>query len=395
MTPVQAVGRFAIYLVVSILVLALLLLGEDFRDPQAALARMGIFAVAVTATGYVMVRRGLALPPVPVDTINSAAVILAAVVFFVGDHKEREEIRIDRETAAQSDALDDREGQLADLQVQKAAAEAGLEALRRQREESEGVLERTEAIALIEREAELALELEAAMGLGPAVRTRLEVVVRECRSLEQRLEFARSMDPPLIEAAPRFGLDDEDAPWETYDLRHLPLTPEQAAARGRLEDEVIACRRETEGLEEVLALPPGFARLIGLFTLGPIRLVEASDEETDPGAEIPEQMDLIADIHAARSLLLDSDRAIAMTEGQLNATSEQIEDLLEEQKGLKDSLDDLAEQARLNREQNLVWLVRQAREFGKLTWPFLLILFLGMKFACVRPFHLPPGEGGK
>ncbi|RHZ90514.1 hypothetical protein D1114_22870 [Cereibacter sphaeroides] len=391
MTPVQAVGRFAIYLVVSILVLTLLLFGEDFRDPQAALARMGIFAVAVTATGYVMVRRGLALPPVPVDTINSAAVILAAVVFFVGDHKEREEIRIDRETAAQSDALEDREGQLADLQVQKAAAEARLEALRRQREESESVLERTEATALIEREAELALELEAAMGLGPAVRTRLEVVVRECRSLEQRLEFARSMDPPLIEAAPRFGLDDEDAPREAYDLRHLPLTPEQAAARGRLEDDVIACKSETEGLEEVLTMPPGFARLIGLLTLGPIRMAEVSD----PGAEALEQMDLIADIHAARSLLLDADRAITMTEGQLNATFEQIEVLLEEQKELRSSLDDLAEQARLNREQNLVWLVRQAREFGKLTWPFLLILFLGMKFACVRPFHLPPGEGGK
>ncbi|MGC9449775.1 hypothetical protein [Cereibacter johrii] len=391
MTPVQAVGRFAIYLVVSILVLALLLFGEDFRDPQAALARMGIFAVAVTATGYVMVRRGLALPPVPVDTINSAAVILAAVVFFVGDHKEREEIRIDRETEAQNNALEDRKAQLADLEVQKAAAEARLEAVRHQREESGSVLERTEAIALIEREAELALELEAAMGLSPAVRARLEVVVRECRSLEQRLEFARSMDPPLIEATPRFGMDNEDALWESYDLRHLPLTPEQAAARGRLEDDVIACRRETEGLEEVLAMPPGFARLIGLLTVGPIRMAEVSD----PGAEALEQMDLIADIHAARSLLLEADRAIAMTEGQLSATSEQIEALLEEQKELKGSLKNLAEQARLNREQNLVWLVRQAREFGKLTWPFLLILFLGMKFACVRPFHLPPGEGGK
>ncbi|AZB56558.1 hypothetical protein EBL89_15095 [Cereibacter sphaeroides] len=391
MTPVQAVRRFAIYLVVSIVILALLLFGEDFRDPQAALARMGIFAVAVTATGYVMVRRGLALPPVPVDTINSAAVILAAVVFFVGDHKEREEIRIDRETEAQNNALEDRKAQLADLEVQKAAAGARLEAVRQQREESGSVLERTEAIALIEREAELALELEAAMGLSPAVRTRLEVVVRECRSLEQRLEFARSMDPPLIEAAPRFGLDDEDALWESYDLTHLPLSPEQAAARGRLEDDVIACKRQTEGLEEVLAMPPGFARLIGLLTLGPIRMAEVSD----PGAEALEQMDLIADIHAARSLLLDADRAIAMTEGQLSATSEQIEVLLEEQKELKSSLDDLAEQARLNRGQNLVWLVRQAREFGKLTWPFLLILFLGMKFACVRPFHLPPGEGGK
>ncbi|MGP3722375.1 hypothetical protein [Cereibacter sphaeroides] len=394
MTPVQAVGRFAIYLVVSILVLALLLLGEDFRDPQAALARMGIFAVAVTATGYVMVRRGLALPPVPVDTINSAAVILAAVVFFVGDHKEREELRIDRETAAQSDALEDREGQLVDLQVQKAAAEARLEALRRQREESESVLERMEATALIEREAELALELEAAMGLGPAVQAELEALQRDCRSKERRLAI-RSMDLPLVDPAPRFGLDDEDAPWETYDLRDLPPTRDQIFELGRLEDEVIACKRETEGLKEVLALPPAFARLIGLLTLVPNRLTGAPAEAPGPDAEALEQMDLIADIHAARSLLLDSDRAIAMTEGQLNATSEQIEVLLEEQKELRSSLDDLAEQARLNRGQNLVWLVRQAREFGKLTWPFLLILFLGMKFACVRPFHLPPGEGGK
>lgn len=169
-------------------------------------------------------------------------------------------------------------------------------------------------------------------------------------------------------------------------------SPEEVIALSRLMDDVNACRRETEGVAQALAAPPGFDRLFGLWTIGPHRIAGVPTAAQDVDPETLGQIGSILEIQSARTIIREADRSIAATEVRLSATTEQIGALSARETGLEIKLDELDEETRRNSEQNFVQVVSQAREFGKMTWPFLLILFLGMKFACTRPFALPPAD---
>lgn len=399
MTPRQAVNRFAAYLVLSTCILLVLIWKEDFRDPYVALTRMVTFAIAVTAIGYIMVRCGAPLPLAPVDTINHAAAILAAVIFFVGDHKDRQEIVIEKEREEAELALKAVRAQLLVVEAEKSRGEERLEALLRDRSQGEDILAQEEVARIVAQEMELSLALQNTLGLTQEVQDALVKLVQDCRTREDQLDGLRSLISPRFQTAPTLELDlgqnRWDAPWRGIEMEDAQPSPDEVIALSSLMDDVNACRRKTEGVAESLAAPPGFERLLGLWAISPHRIAGVPTAAQDVDAETLGQIGSILKIQSARTIIREADRSIAATEVRLSATSERIGTLSARERGLETKLDGLDEETQRNSEQNFVQVVSQAREFGKMTWPFLLILFLGMKFACTRPFALPPSDNSQ
>ncbi|UWQ53224.1 hypothetical protein [Leisingera caerulea] len=370
--------------------------GEELTDVGATLASIGFFGVAVVVIGLAMPMLGANLPKLPVDTIYYSAAILATVVLFVGSVNERAILNLQTNIESKTIELSRYEldkRRLAEVLINRQETRLELEVA------IENALEKIEtadAIELVEREVEVAQALELQTGLGKFWEE-TKAVLGSCSVREQRLELERAINPEAFGLVnPEQIFDDTFQDMNSRldrgtvlgdrlpNLKDAPLTPEQLRYAADLLDDVAACSRLRTDHERISTEAAGYNRLFaleGMRRSSAYTRISGNQISTAIDDETQSMMSLISEIRSAHELaargpsaLESANNAIAETRDALSSSEQSATDIQLEVERLRGDLEKI-------KDQPLVGKARWAKEQGEVTWPFLLIMMLGMKLA--------------
>ena len=388
--------NFLAYFVIVAIAWFFLSHGKDLTDASSALFSIGFFAIIVACVGFAMPTIRAPLPTLAVDTIYYSAAIIAAVLFFVGSTFERKIIEAEARIGSVRLTLKIEEAETARLSSNLQNAQFKLSNLERAIKEAREFLESDEASDLIDREIEVALELERRTGLSKFW-NETDAVLASCSILEQRIELERSINPQAFGLVDPFPLNDDllsnnfsgsNGVFGRHDnfprLTDPPLTPESLRNAADLMNDVAACSSFRMDHERVSKEVAGYNRLFLLEAMrkssGFSRIVDTQvtrlyDDETQ------RRISLVSELRNAQDLDAAAEDALERAKSQVKKASESLEDSEENKASIQSGLEELEKSLEEIKGQNLIGLVLWAKQQGAETWPFILIAVLGMKLA--------------
>lgn len=396
MTFLRGLIHFSIYFGTVGILFYLLSNGEDLTDVEATLASIGFFALAVAVVGLAMPIFGWNLPKLPVDTIYYSSAILATVVLFVGNANDRAILDLRVSISEKRVELRELETRIVDQTTTLATRQQNIADLEGSVESARRILERPEAVDLIEREIEVALSLERETGLAQFWE-QIDAVLADCSILEQRLELERATNPEafgmvntqqILDDALQItngGLDKRFQSGADFpDLTDFPLTPEQLRYVSELMGNVAACTTLRTDHESISMEPAGYNRLFGLEALrrsSAYRRISGSQIGPEFDEETQIMMSLISEVRSAQELAARGPEALQSASNAIEETSAALANVERSATDVRSDIAELERDLEQLEDQPLIGLARWAKEQGEVTWPFLLIMMLGMKLA--------------
>lgn len=396
MTFLRGLIHFSIYFGAVGFLFYVLSNGEDLTDVEATLASIGFFALAVAAVGLAMPIFGWNLPKLPVDTIYYSSAILATVVLFVGNANDRAILDLQVSISDKRVELRTLETRIVNQTTALAARQQNIEDLEDSVESARRILKRPEAIDQIEREIEVALSLERQTGLAQFWE-QIDTVLADCSILEQRLELERATNPEAFGIVntqqilddtlqnTNGGLDSRFQSGDDFpDLTDFPLTPEQLRYAAELMENVAACTTLRTDQESISMEPAGYNRLFELEALrrsSAYRRISGSQIGPEFDEETQNMMSLISEVRSAQELAARGPEALQSASNAIEGTSEALANAEQSATDVRSDIAQLERDLEQLEDQPLIGLARWAKEQGAVTWPFLLIMMLGMKLA--------------